>query len=131
MGTIHTSQVPWFRVDERWFLRERETAASLDEFEQAVDHDTPLKLTPIIAAAMKRLRKDMADSTSYEMFLSDIPGSASHPDLGNSSQDVIFPVKRVRTSFPSDYRIHSILRADSRFTFISFKVVWHDSLGHT
>jgi hypothetical protein len=81
-------------------VRELALDADLDEFEDAYDLDVPLKLRPFMAKiqakAVQELRQRLANRVATEFLLSDVPGSARHPEFDDWNQDVTFPVKRQR-----------------------------------
>jgi hypothetical protein len=52
VGTIHTSDAPWFNVDEHYVVRETAMEEALDEFKEACDLDALLKFRRFMTKAV-------------------------------------------------------------------------------
>ena len=105
VGTIHTSDEPWFNVDDLYVVHERAMDEALKKFEEVCDQDTPLKFRRFMEGAVRKLRKSLEDCLEYEFLLTDVDaGAARHPEFDRWAQDVVFPVKRPRSAGyrPSD-----------------------------
>ncbi len=99
-----TEVAPWFNVAELHVVRLEATEKALNNFEEACDLDTPLKVRPLMAEFMGKPRQSLSDSMECEYVLTDDDGSTPrHPELSQWRRDVTFPFKRRRiTSKPSD-----------------------------
>ncbi len=53
----------------------------LKNFEDACNDDAPLKFRPFMAKAVGKLRWGLADFLEREFLLSDVDGTAAHPEI--------------------------------------------------
>jgi hypothetical protein len=85
-------------------MRSKAMEKALENFEEACDEDTPLKVRPLMVEFMGKLRQSLYDGMDCEYVLTDDDGTTpSRPELSQWRRDVIFPVQRSRiTSIPSD-----------------------------
>jgi hypothetical protein len=96
VGTIHTSDAPWslFNVQQRYVVRPKAMEKALENFEEACDEDTLLKLRPLMAEFVGKLRWSLSDSMESKYILTDVDSSTTwHPELSQWRRDGLFPVK--------------------------------------
>ena len=97
VATIHTGERPWFDVVQHPVVSETALDEALDELQEDLDLDAPIKFRPFMEEAMKNIRRRLTARLNNEFLLDDVHGSSREPrnhDFYQYDRDVVFPVKR-------------------------------------
>jgi hypothetical protein len=97
VATTHSGERPWFDVVQHPVVSETALDEALDELQEDLDLDAPIKFRPFMAEAMKNIRRRLTARLNHEFLLDDVQGSSRDPrnhDFYQYDRDVVFPVKR-------------------------------------
>lgn len=101
--TIHSSDQPWFYVTEGNIIHAHRSREALNQLEEDMDLDVPLKFRPslpLLAKVVGKIRDTLVEETNHQYLLVDMPDTPRHPDFSKAI-DVVFPVmKRKRCRSP-------------------------------